>query len=501
MGFAPSPYNSVKMALIVEEVSKGNRWLSDKGCDGRDLNPFQWESVKWNLPGYKDYDPSVSWLTKRRKDGRIACDIFTFVDDERVTGPDQDLAWQASHALASTQSYLGVQDAARKARPCVRSPGAWAGSVVHIAPHLGVCVLVSRDKWARMKAILAKWKKALATPSPLLSHEELLSDRGFLVYVTRIYPAMIPYLKGFHLTIEMWRGGRDADGWKSREDDDCEKWRGGIDGDGWKSREDDDCSVDSSDSVTTLADSKLAASPPPLASGDRRYAPVDGLTTPAPRLEADIDALTKLSRYDVPPLRVVRPTRVVHVYYGFGDASGKQYGATISADYNKRSKLSSEAEDCNGVRFRIGLWSAEEEDESSNFKELCNLVETISKEAVAGRMQNCEFFLFTDNSTAEACFHRGTSQSRLLHSLVLSLRVLELEYGMFHTCLWEEDDRARHRWVFPRFIDGRSYGWRGYAAICRLGTVSRRASLTSFGLGACLDGYALSEAFVTQGVV
>ena len=29
---------------------------------------------------------------------------------------------------------------------------------------------------------------------------------------------MIPYLKGFHLTIEMWRGGCDIKGWKVRDD-------------------------------------------------------------------------------------------------------------------------------------------------------------------------------------------------------------------------------------------------------------------------------------------
>jgi hypothetical protein len=47
-----------------------------------------------------------------------------------------------------------------------------------------------------------------------LDHKELLSDRGFLVYVTRAYPPVIPYVKGFHLTAEMWRDDRDADGWK-----------------------------------------------------------------------------------------------------------------------------------------------------------------------------------------------------------------------------------------------------------------------------------------------
>jgi len=194
MGFAPSPYNSVKMALIVEEVSKGDRHQSNVGCDGRELNPFQWETVKLNLPGSWEYDPCVSWITKQSKDGRIACDVFTFVDDERVIGPDEKLTWQASHKFAATQSYLGIQDAARKARPCSKSPGAWAGSVVHIAPELGVCVLTSREKWSKLKSILCKWKDALAAPNPQLSHKELLSDRGFLVYVTRTYPAMVPYL-------------------------------------------------------------------------------------------------------------------------------------------------------------------------------------------------------------------------------------------------------------------------------------------------------------------
>jgi hypothetical protein len=46
------------------------------------------------------------------------------------------------------------------------------------------------------------------------------------------------------------------------------------------------------------------------------------------------------------------------------------------------------------------LWSAAEEPESSNYKESRNLVDTVLKEAKARRMRVCEFFLFTDNSTA-----------------------------------------------------------------------------------------------------
>jgi hypothetical protein len=52
----------------------------------------------------------------------------------------------------------------------------------------------------------------------------------------------------------------------------------------------------------------------------------------------------------------------------------------------------------------VGLWSAEEKEESSNYKELRNLVDTVSEEERAGRMRDCELFLFTNNSTAEGCF-------------------------------------------------------------------------------------------------
>ena len=436
MGFAASPYNSIKMALVAEEICKGDRFETGVGWDGKELNPFQWKRIQLNLPGTRGYDPCVTWISKRREDGRIACDVFTFVDDERVVGPDEELTWQASHALASKQSYLGIQDAARKARPCSQTTGAWAGSIVHVLEGLGVCVLTSKEKWAKMREILAKWSARLLETAPKLSHKELLSDRGFLVYVTRTYPAMVPYLKGFHLTIEMWRGGRDADGWKLKGGDDSsvtslsslgslDVTRAGAHG--------LDLGMAASYSANGGEDEDEAAANHRLAiklGEEHVYAPEDGFTTPVPRFKDDINALLRLSNFDLPPLRVVRPSHVVHVYYGFGDASGKQFGATISANYNCRGCLSRPTKGKRGIRFRVGLWSAREEDESSNYKELCNLVETVAGEARAGRLRDCEFFIFTDNSTAESCYYRGNSKSRRLHSLVLDLRALEMEFGM-----------------------------------------------------------------------
>ena len=204
MGFAASPYNSIKMALVAEEVCKGNRLETGVGADEKELNPFQWKTISLNLPGTREYDPRVSWIYKKREDGQMACNVLTFVDDERVVGPTEELTWQASHVLASKQSYLGIQDAARKARPCSQTTVALAGAIVHVVEHLGVCVLTSQEEWVKMQRMLEKWKAALKSSNLRLSHKELLADRGFLVYVTRTYPAMVPYLKGFHLTIEMW---------------------------------------------------------------------------------------------------------------------------------------------------------------------------------------------------------------------------------------------------------------------------------------------------------
>lgn len=160
-------------------------------------------------------------------------------------------------------------------------------------------------------------------------------------------------------------------------------------------------------------------------------APESGLTPTVPRLARDVAALQRLADSKLPPLRVVRPSKVVQVFYGFGDASGKQFGATISGNYNCRGRLSALPTSNGGdVQWRVGVWNAEEELESSNYKELNNLVETAEAEARAGRLHNCEFFLFTDNSTAESCFYRGSSSSWKLHELVIRLRKLEMECGM-----------------------------------------------------------------------
>jgi len=390
MGFKPSPYIAVKMTLIAEEVIRGDRHDEE--------NPFQWTTIRTNLPGSDDYDPRVSWISKIRKDGRVAADLFTFVDDERVTGPDEDVTWKAGHRLGYIQSYLGIQNAVRKLRECTQTAGSWVGSVVHILPEYGVCVLTSPEKWNKLRNILRKWLDRIESGEEELDHKELLSDRGFLVYVTRTYPAMIPYLKGFHLTIENWRDGRDSDGWKLQ--------RSSL---GTTKAED----FEDEDLEATLEHKLLGD----LGEVTDHHAPPGGTTTAVPRFRDDLLALVSLSNFELPPLRLVRGKVVFSAMYGFGDASGKGFGATVG-------------DGSSVVRYRMGIWGKDAEDESSNYRELRNLVETVEEEARKGNLANTEFFLFTDNSTAESAFYRSNSSSKLLHALILRLRLLEIEQSI-----------------------------------------------------------------------
>ena len=47
--------------------------------------------------------------------------------------------------------------------------------------------------------------------------ELLQKCRGYLIYVSRTYRPMIPYLRGLHKSIDSWRPFRDKEGWKLSE--------------------------------------------------------------------------------------------------------------------------------------------------------------------------------------------------------------------------------------------------------------------------------------------
>ena len=71
------------------------------------------------------------------------------------------------------------------------------------------------------------------------------------------------------------------------------------------------------------------------------------------------------------------------------------------------------------------------QEESSNYRELRNLVEMIEALVKDGTLKGHELFMFTDNSTAESAFFKGTSSSEKLFNLVLRLRRIEMEGHLF----------------------------------------------------------------------
>ena len=58
MGFAASPYNSVKMAFIYKEVARESATRQERG--NKELNLFQWNCIRLNLSGTDGYNYTCS---------------------------------------------------------------------------------------------------------------------------------------------------------------------------------------------------------------------------------------------------------------------------------------------------------------------------------------------------------------------------------------------------------------------------------------------------------
>jgi hypothetical protein len=243
-----------------------------------------------------------------------------------------------------------------------------------------VYVKVSQEKWDRAKEMIALTIKEIEDKGGLLNHKALERRRGFLLYVTRTYPAMVPYLKGMHLTLDGWREGRDDEGWKVLDR---------------QARKD-----------------QMEGRGRPVALDDK--APKE---IPAKRrLLADLQALTRLFSEEEPPKRRIRSKGFFEVYYGFGDASQDGFGFNMQFGDN--------------IEDKFGQWSDAVSEKSSNYRELLNLVLRMEELVENGKLKGCEVFLFTDNSTAESVFYKGNSSSEQLFELMLRLRELEMKGGL-----------------------------------------------------------------------
>ena len=387
MGVKSSPYQAVQGMSVAEEVIRGK--------PERDTNIFRWNAVRMNCPGDPTYDPSKPWFSKVRRtfaaDGTytdiIAADLVGYVDDLRPSGPSRSAAWAAARRTASIMNYLGIQDASRKRRDSSQTPGAWAGSVVLTRPD-GVFVMVDAEKWAKAKRMLAEVSDLLLKTPKAMSRKRLEEVRGFLNYVVRTYPPLKPYMTGFHLTIDGWRTDRDEEGWRKRKKKTSKAERNEPTG---ETRE------------WHYGDSQLPYSVDPKAPA---------YVEAKPRLHDDIAALQFLMQENLPRQRRIRSTTKRQVIYCFGDASGSGFGFTM---------------ELNGVlHYRYGQWSNIADGQSSNWRETRNLLEGLKAAAAKHSLSGVEVFIFTDNTTAEAAFWKGTSKSKKLSDIILEMRLLEM---------------------------------------------------------------------------
>jgi hypothetical protein len=370
MGFRSSPYNAIQAIMVAEEKIRG---------DPKDsTNILHWDTVSLNLPGSHNYMPWLPWVFKMRSsDGQIACDFAIYVDDVRTAGNDWREAKLCSRRVASSLNWLGIQDAPRKRRDPSQTPGPWAGSIIQTENGV-LCFSISQERWEKTKLIL-NWTDNSTTECDKIEFKTLESYRGFLVYVVRTYPMMNPYLKGIHLTLDSWRPWRKEDGWKM-----------------------------------TLSEIRLAMDEKGMDEGT--YLGCGGKPPKkvkwVPRLLGDIKALKALFATTVPARRLVRPTKGASVVYKFGDASGSGFGSSFYI--NDRLYYSS------------GQWNDDYSSESSNYRDLANLGFAMEEAQQRGELRHAEVFVFTDNSTAESAFFKGTSSSKRLFELVLRLQLLEM---------------------------------------------------------------------------
>ena len=250
--------------------------------------------------------------------------------------------------------------------------GAWAGTTFKIILE-AIYKTVSQAKWDKGKLFIRSLVDKCKDPKapPRLNHKDLESKSGFLVHLSRTFSNIVPFLKGLHLTIDLWRPLQNNDGWKFSHKE-IWSWLEHQLGDGMAQEE-----------IYKL-----------LNVG----APSD--VVPVEQFTQDLEFLSQFFESESPPRVLVRSQLVYVIKYGFGDASGKGFGSTFTVP--------------SGIAYRIVVWEKDESNESSNWREFTKVVESLYEEATLGRLDNCLVYFFTDNTTAEASLFNGMLKSKKL---------------------------------------------------------------------------------------
>jgi hypothetical protein len=242
---------------------------------------------------------------------------------------------------------------------------------------------VSEAKWAKGRKILTDLLAELEKDHLVdLDFKNLESKTGFLGHLSTTFEFMIPFLKGFYLTLNGWRLGRYNDaGWKMKDKDWLAFLRAKVDSEEMTEAE-----------VTRMLD-------------DQEDSPSSGTVRSVERLYWDVTALLTLMKSDLPVEIELRVSQVLFVLYGFADASGTGFGSSLRL--------------FESLSYRIGVWNKDEASETSNYREFSNVIESLEEEGASGRLTDCMVFFCTDNSTVEAALYKGTSSSRKLLDLVI----------------------------------------------------------------------------------
>ena len=335
---------------------------------------------------------------KIKEDGELAAAVAGYVDDFRIVAGDENTVWKFAKKLC----WLGIQDMASKRQKPSKHPGAWAGAMVQsygevvtkgvgkerwdkvwlripwLACHVGLEVDVPDCKLNITVQLKTKPRKGC------IHFKTTKSIVGFLVYVGMTYKSLMSDLKDLYLSLNSWRKNRDNKWWKML---------------GKRKRE----TLTKEDLETTLPD----------------------WVETVPRLQDDLEALMKLTSTIQEPQIPVRPGSSA-VLYVVGNASGAGFGSM--------SWKSSESK----IRATVGLWN----DKTTKglltyFREAANLVLKLKFMLEKGELvRYSEVFIFTDNFVFEWTFYKGSSNSKLLHDVIVDLISLEMRGDLIVHAIW-----------------------------------------------------------------
>ena len=196
-----------------------------------DMNLFQYHEVWLNLPGAKNYDPSMPRLIFLTKEGEMATRKVTFVDDIHgaARGSSDAPAREAYRILACLMNYFANQAAARKVGPPTLIPRPWNGVMTHTdSPH--PVKGTTAKKWNRGRRGLAwVWEQCgladgVTNPGGYIDNlpswdiqldtAEIRRIAGLWVHITETYTEGRCFLKGFFNALEGFRADRDIGGWR-----------------------------------------------------------------------------------------------------------------------------------------------------------------------------------------------------------------------------------------------------------------------------------------------